>query len=139
MDADTNKTTKENGSVPPSSSGQLDHEVRHTCPSCFGTGQILGMFPVYAESVPQEKRKPFIKLKCDLCNGTGLMDEGYPLRKQKGEQSRRLRMNNNYGLRDVSKRFGVNPSIISSFERGKKLTDSEMVELQQWLAALEGK
>jgi hypothetical protein len=28
MDADTNKTKIENGSVPPSSNGQLDHEVR---------------------------------------------------------------------------------------------------------------
>jgi len=139
MNDDANKNQNNNGELQSGSSGQLDHEVRHTCPSCDGSGQIFGMFPVYAESVPPEKKKPFIKLKCDLCNGTGLMDEGYPLRKQKGEQSRRLRMNNNYGLRDVSKRFGVNPSIISSFERGKKLTDKETIELKQWLDVLEGK
>lgn len=62
-----------------------------------------------------------IELPCDVCDGTGQVDEFYPLRVEQGEIFRKNRMGADLSLREFCKKYGMNTVRISQFERGKKL------------------
>ena len=34
------------------------------CPECKGSGKTLGLFPVWAKTVAQEDRKPYVEMDC---------------------------------------------------------------------------
>jgi hypothetical protein len=89
------------------------------CPDCKGLGKLLGLFPVYAEHVPQEERKPAIEFKCDLCRGIGAVPHYMARRILKGHQLRDVRLEKQIGLRECAERLGVQPSYLSDAQRGK--------------------
>lgn len=92
------------------------------CPRCDG-GTIFGMFPVYADSVPQDQRKPVVAMTCFLCGGTNEVDDGYPHRQTRGEAMRSIRINHDLSLREFAKEFHFQSSTVSEFELGRMLND----------------
>lgn len=89
------------------------------CPDCKGIGKLVGLFPVYAEHVPREERKPAIEFKCDLCEGYGSVPQFMERRIRKGQQLRTVRLEKKIGLRECAERIGVQPSHLSDAQRGK--------------------
>ena len=90
------------------------------CPDCDGSGEIVGLFPVWCENVPVPERKPYVIVACSLCDGIGKVDEGFPKRKERGNQMRQTRIEHLVTLRDFSRRYGIDVVAVSNFERGKQ-------------------
>lgn len=97
------------------------------CPQCEN-GTIFGIFPVYTEETPIDKRKPVVAMSCFLCGGTSTVDDGYPERKARGEIMRAIRTEHHTALREFAKKFGLSSGTASEFEIGKKLPD-DIVEM----------
>lgn len=88
------------------------------CPVCKGEGMTIGLFPLYADHVPPEKRKPVIELTCDLCEGKGqIATQTFHLWNQ-GRAMREDRLKRGMSLRNEAKRLGILPSVLSARERG---------------------
>lgn len=102
-----------------------------TCPQCSGSKKDFGIFPVYANDVPMEKRKRVIEMPCTLCNGVGTMDDEYPLRKKDGEELRKLRLKYGLSLREFANRYNVNVVALSYYERGKKIPNTDGIEISR--------
>ena len=90
------------------------------CPYCKGSKTIQGFFPVYKESVPKSKRDLVITMQCEACDGTGVIDDRYPIWKAKGERLKQARIARKETLRNFCKRTGEEPHIRSHMERGLK-------------------
>lgn len=105
------------------------------CPVCNGHKEIVGMFPVYDDSVPVEKRRPTVAIRCYLCGGSGEVDEGYPDRKDRGERLRSLRVNAGVALRGFCITNRLSSVTVSRFECGAVVDE---VQIPVILAAYEG-
>jgi hypothetical protein len=89
-----------------------------TCPKCSGCGKLLGMFPVYAEGVPAEKRRPVIELRCPPCDGTGMVSQERLRTMEIGREISALRRAAGVGLRESSNLLPMSPSDLSRIEQG---------------------
>lgn len=88
------------------------------CPVCSGTGKLLGVFPVYAEDVPQADRKPCIEFDCMKCGGTGKVTATQLWRIAAGNLSKQERLSRDMTLREEAERLGILPSELSRLENG---------------------
>lgn len=88
------------------------------CPSCGGEGKLLGMFPVYRDSVPQSERKPVVEMDCDRCRGAGKVPQLMAQWVKDGKQLRQSRLDAGFGLREFCETNGINPVVRSNRERG---------------------
>ena len=95
------------------------------CPACNGEKEIVGLFPVYGDEVPREKRKPIIAVPCDFCYAKGEVDNGYPERVERGEKAKLKRLSYELTLREFCKRFDLDILLVSYYERGKKIRSKE--------------
>ncbi len=101
------------------------------CPNCNGLREMFGFFPVYADHVPQKDRKISIKLPCDLCDATGVIDDDYHKRLAIGESLREKRLDKELTFRDFCKKFNLSVYEVSAFERGKKLNNEITEKIKQ--------
>lgn len=84
------------------------------CPDCNGSGSaghILFTKPMRPELVGTE-------MKCQLCGGSGQIDEATHSRWQRGKELRKRRLAAGYGLRRFAETIGVLPSKLSYVEQG---------------------
>lgn len=95
------------------------------CPACDGEKEIVGLFPVYCDEVPQEQRKPIITIPCDFCYATGEVDRGYTERFDRGERAKQKRLSYELTLREFCKKFDLDILLVSYYERGKKIRSKE--------------
>lgn len=78
-----------------------------TCPLCGGAKTIIGMFPVYADSVPQEDRKPFVEMTCFTCKGAGEISPEHVERIEAGKRLRAKRRTTELGIRECAVAMGM--------------------------------
>lgn len=97
------------------------------CPCCDGEKKIYGIFPVYVDDVPKEKRKPVIEAPCDFCGATGNVDNNYPELYKRGEEAKQKRLNAGLTLRKFCERFNFDTLSVSYFERGKRVKDEKFI------------
>ena len=90
-----------------------------TCPQCKGEKEVVGIFPVYAEDVPKEKRKPVVKMPCPRCHGSGDVPEEMLEWMKKGKELKQERLDRGVGLRKEAERLGVKSSELSAVEQGR--------------------
>jgi hypothetical protein len=88
-------------------------------PKCQGRKIIIGLFPLYAEHVPKEKRKPTVELPCPTCQGVGRITNRQANQLRGGEILRERRKAKGYGLRECSEAIGKEPSLLSEAEQGR--------------------
>jgi len=93
-------------------------ETPITCPTCNGDKVIIGMFPVYAEHVPQADRKAAIEMICPTCKGVGAISSEHVDRIAAGERLREKRKAAILGLRHAAQMIGILPSDLSYAEQG---------------------
>lgn len=87
------------------------------CPECNnGTATLL--FPVYAQHVPKDRRKPVLEIPCDRCKGTGEVSEQSTRWIIIGRKMRKDRLARGFGLRREAMRRGIKPSELSDMENG---------------------
>lgn len=86
---------------------------------------MIGIFPIYAEEVPQSERKPVVSIPCDLCNETGEVDAGFSDRRTRGEFCRKLRLRTGLSLREFCHKFELNITDYANFERGKEVSTED--------------
>jgi len=88
------------------------------CFTCNGLGVVAGMFPVWAESVPEEDRKLVVELPCFRCKRTGeIPDEAEQWIKDGkilGSQRRAKKVT----LRKAAKVLDMDPVFLSDNELG---------------------
>lgn len=108
------------------------------CPRCEGKKVLIGIFPVYADEVPLEKRKPFIEFPCDLCDANGEVDDKFPVRERAGQSLRNIRMRHEITLREFSKRFDIDICALSDAERGKDVPEEVRRKIVRAIDNLEG-
>ena len=116
----------------------MKKSVSRHCPRCDGTGKIIGRFPIYADDVPSEKRKPTIEIKCDVCIN-GIVDEYFPIRLALGDKLRSMRFKHNLTLREFAKRFELDMYTLSRMERGCKVSDEATAKVLIAFIILEDK
>lgn len=88
------------------------------CPSCKGKKIEYGIFPVYAEDVPKEKRKRVIEFPCLRCNGSGKVHRDYKKWIEDGEILKDRRIEKKIVIRQAAKLWRMSPSKLSEMERG---------------------
>lgn len=88
------------------------------CPTCNGTGRILGVMPVYGPGHRGE-RKPVIDMQCNRCNGSGEIPEVQLEWIRRGRAMRDDRLKRRVTLRAESRRRGMLPSEPSAIEQGR--------------------
>ena len=88
------------------------------CPSCKGEKTVMGLFPVWADNVPQKDRKLYVYIPCPDCNKTGKVDDRYPewlkIGKEMAEDRRKRRLT----IFKEAKRRNIDSIILSKMERG---------------------
>lgn len=89
------------------------------CPECKGEGVLVGMFPVYADHVPQEDRKPFIEMQCPRCRGEKAVPDEQARWIARGKELRQARMDTGVTLRVLCQQNDVCPVDRSAMEMGK--------------------
>lgn len=112
--------------------------VSRRCQRCNGSGTVVGIFPIYANHVPPEKRKRTIELTCDVCSGTGQLDEHFEERAARGLVLRKLRLSHDLSSREFAKRFKLNLVLVSDYERGKYVDEEIVTRIQTAIEELEG-
>jgi len=90
------------------------------CPTCKGEKKVIGLFPVWAEDVPEEERKAFIELTCYRCKGRGEVPEEMTEWMKEGKKLRNKRIEKRILLRNAAKRLGIDVTEISEQETGTK-------------------
>src|SRR5688500_15713256 len=96
------------------------------CPDCNGDGKLIGMFPVYADHVPQKDRKPFIEMVCPRCKGDKTVPDEQRQWIERGRELRQARVDAKIGLRAFCELNDVNPVDRSKIERGEVDPDTFM-------------
>lgn len=82
-------------------------EMPLVCPTCHGEKIIVGMFPVYAEHVPQSHRKPFVEMKCPKCKGKGTITHEQHRQIAAGKNLREKRRTTGLALRECAIALGL--------------------------------
>ena len=81
---------------------------KHICPTCSGIGLIFAAL------------RP-ISIKCETCNGTGLITNKKQLWIKQGSHLRNYRLTVlKLGLREFCRKYNIDPSHLSKMERGLK-------------------
>jgi hypothetical protein len=88
------------------------------CPSCNGEKTRMGMFPKYADHVPQEDRKPFVFFPCDRCGATGSVPAVMVEWIAAGEKLVKQRRESGMGLREFCVANRLDVLVRSRRERG---------------------
>lgn len=90
------------------------------CPLCKGKKKILGLFPVWAEDVPKEKRKPYVEVTCHQCEGNGEVPDEMTEWIKEGKKLKDKRIEKRLTLRKAAKKLGIDGSELSYQETGRK-------------------
>lgn len=92
------------------------------CTSCGGNGWVNGF------------RSPggFGRITCFACNGTGMVDRGYRLRRHRGMNIRDARVILGLTLRQMATALKVNVTQASGIELGQS-TDAELERAEAWI------
>lgn len=90
------------------------------CRSCKGKGKITGMFPVYSDSVPKNKRKRVLELPCHNCLGGGVQIKEWV---EQGKILKDRRIKAKLVLCKASKLLKIDTETLSMMERGVILPD----------------
>ena len=90
-----------------------------TCPECHGKKKILGVFPVWAEDVPQEKRLPFVVLPCYFCEGKGEVSDEVPEWIKQGKKLASSRRSHWLTLFSAARLLDIPADTLSKMERGQ--------------------
>ena len=89
----------------------------------------MGIFPVYGEDVPQEKREPAVEMKCHICDGTGIADDGYVERAIIGRILRSVRMSVPMTIRTVAMYNNLSSASVALLERGGIVAPGERMKI----------
>ena len=108
------------------------------CPRCNSHGKGIGIFPIYADDVPNEERKQYIEYDCDICDSTGIVDDKFPERETRGDKLREIRLNHNITYRRFTEMFNEKSGKISQFERGKLLPKEDEDKILSYYEKLKG-
>jgi hypothetical protein len=88
------------------------------CPDCKGTKITIGIFPVWANIVPKNRRKSYTFLPCLRCARKGKVSKEMIKWQREGEKLKDFRLNKRITLRGASKRLGIEAERLSNMERG---------------------
>lgn len=88
------------------------------CPDCKGKKKIIGIFPVWADYVHQEKRKPYVELDCPRCKATGKVSDETPKWMKQGKIIKNRRLKTKLVLRKAARQIGIDLLMLSEMERG---------------------
>lgn len=88
------------------------------CVDCDGTGELTGVFPVYAEG---HSGPPVVEIGCDRCEGSGQMPAEMLLWIRRGERIAQYREDElKMGPREAAEFWGLRPSELMNMESGKR-------------------
>ena len=88
------------------------------CPQCKGVGEQVGLFPIWADNVPKEDRKPYILLPCCLCRVTGKVIIQKTSWVTNGLILKKRRLDKKFTLRSACKYLRMPASKLSDMENG---------------------
>ena len=90
------------------------------CNDCkdMAPGLHIGIFPVYPEDHTGPKPQ-VVEMPCDICDGTGEVPDGQKERLERGAAHKRKRFDLDMNLRVFCKEYGLDPVLVSQYERGK--------------------
>ena len=88
------------------------------CPDCKGSGEIIGLFPVWAENVPKKDRKPVIALDCPRCEGKKKIPEEMLEWIGKGKVLKEKRRNKHLTLRKAARMLHIELLMLYAMENG---------------------
>ena len=89
------------------------------CPTCNGKGEMVGLFPVWAEDVPPEKRKPYSILPCYRCKGEGIVPDEMLDWMREGQTLKDRRIAKRLTLRKAAKFLDMDGCTLSEMETGR--------------------
>lgn len=89
--------------------------TKHQCPRCDGRGWI-GPVHINRGDQPHEWREG---MDCDLCGGTGQIDDDKLAAVELGKKLRAKRVAGEESLMEAARRLGVRPSELSALETGR--------------------
>lgn len=87
------------------------------CQNCV-KGKIIGIFPIYSNDVSQKNRKRYHIFECDICNGTGIIDDKIQKRIMDGKKIKEKRIQAGLTLREYCRINNLDTAIQSKIERG---------------------
>ena len=87
------------------------------CPNCVD-GREVGIFPIYPDDVPIEKRKRVIIMKCPCCLGKNEIDKEQLKKIEDGKKIRARRIEKNLTLREYCETNNISIHEQNKLERG---------------------
>lgn len=82
------------------------------CTSCDGFGKH------FSRPIIVKGKTKIIEMQCDLCNGTGKIEDEKIDWIIKGEELKKYRLRKNFSIREAARVLGMDASNLSKMERG---------------------